>query len=278
MHQILEHPPPHDKMPFRVEEVKDEQDFAEIARVLWAGFNEPYNATTKWFYPVLTTEAAAVDAIEARLVEGWKGQSDIHWLKAFEVDSGKVVGAAQWVVNKEVNGEPGPHPQIDPPWHAPGSEERRFAGMLLTSARGFMKEKVTSPHLGMHLALTICVYVPKNLSYPLPRNAGLTLLFPELSQIAILPESRGQGVGRLLMEWGIEKGDELGLESVLEAVPFAVPFYERVGYGNMASHDPDVSVPSPSEQWKTFSGEDLRVFLMWRPAGHDYCAGKDAFP
>lgn len=264
-------------MSFRVEKVTNEQDFAEIARVLWAGFNEPYNATTKWFYPVLTTEDAAVDAMEARLVEGWKGQSDIHWLKAVEAQSGKVVGAAQWVVDEKVDGEPGPHPQIDPPWHAPGSEERRFAGMFLTSARGFMKEKVTRPHLGMYPAFAICAYVPKILSGPISRNAGLTFRFPELSQISILPDYRSQGVGRLLMEWGIKKGDELGLESVVEAVPFAVPFYERVGYGNVASHDPDISVPSPSEQWKTLADEDLRVFLMWRPAGHNYCAGKDAF-
>lgn len=93
----------------------------------------------------------------------------------------------------------------------------------------------------------------------------------------MLPDYRKRGAGRLLMEWGIKKGDELGIESVVEAVPFAVPFYERVGYGNVASLEPDVSVPSPSEQWKTFAGEDLRVFLMWRPAGHDYRAGEDEF-
>lgn len=134
-------------MSFRVEEVKIDQEFAEIARVLWAGFNEPYNPTTKWFYPVLTTEDAALDAIEDRLIAGWKGQPAVQWLKAVEVDSGKIVGVAQWVLNEEV-GEPAPHPEIDPPWHIQGSEERRFAGKFLTSVRGFMNEKLTRPHLG----------------------------------------------------------------------------------------------------------------------------------
>lgn len=84
----------------------------------------------------------------------------------------------------------------------------------------------------------------------------------------------------MLNEWGIRKADELGLESCVESVPFAVSFYEKVGYGNVAGLEPknSAAVSNPSEKWKEYAAEDLRVFLMWRPVGHDYCAGEDRAP
>ena len=35
--------------------------------------------------------------------------------------------------------------------------------------------------------------------------------------------------------------------------------------------EPNMDVAEPSEKWKKWAGEDLRVFLMWRPVGRDFC-------
>lgn len=140
-------------MSFQIEEVKTEQAFADIARVLWAGFHNPYNPTTKWFYPALATEGATLDAIRARLVADWQAQAPavVHWVQAIEPSSGNVVGVAQWDVHEkadELESEP-QQPPIDPPWHVEGSEERRFAGIFLTRLRDAMEENLPRPHLGM---------------------------------------------------------------------------------------------------------------------------------
>jgi GNAT superfamily N-acetyltransferase len=97
----------------------------------------------------------------------------------------------------------------------------------------------------------------------------------ELEQLVVAQAYRRKGVATLLVNWGKEKADELGIESCVESTPFAAPIYERLGYGNVDSLDPDVAVESPSVRYQEYAAEDLRVFLMWRPTGHDYDASKD---
>lgn len=77
----------------------------------------------------------------------------------------------------------------------------------------------------------------------------------------------------MLNGWGIRKADELGLESCVESVPFAVPIYERLGYGKIDSLDPQPRTTNPDAKWNEYASDDLRVFLMWRPAGRDYQDG-----
>ena len=79
----------------------------------------------------------------------------------------------------------------------------------------------------------------------------------------------------MLIEWGTRKADDLGLESCVESVPFALPIYEKCGFGNVDGLVPDMKIESPSDKWKTWAAEDLRVFLCWRPAGRDFEEGKD---
>ena len=92
------------------------------------------------------------------------------------------------------------------------------------------------------------------------------------------PDARGRGIGKLLINWGIQKSDELGLEACIESVPFAVPFYEKCGFGTLDELKPDLEVENPSGQWKKWAGEDLRVILCWRPVGRDFDAERDGKP
>ncbi|KAI2622458.1 hypothetical protein GGR54DRAFT_64694 [Hypoxylon sp. NC1633] len=229
-------------MPFILEEVKDEKDFDEILPVLFAAFEEPYNSLRRWFIPVHTTVEAAIEGSKERNVKSWKQHAGIHWVKVIDTESGKVVGAAEWEIRQEVSNEP--LKPINAYWHIDGSEEKVFAERLLMHLKGFMKERMTRPHI-------------------------------ELEQLVVHPDYRERGVGRLLTSWGIQKSDELRLEICVESVPFAVPIYEKYGFGNLGCLTPDMAVSDPSTKWREYEADDLRAFLMWRPVGHDYRAGED---
>ncbi|KAI1371396.1 hypothetical protein F4677DRAFT_450513 [Hypoxylon crocopeplum] len=230
-------------MPLLLEEVKDEKDFNEVLPVLYAAFGEPYNSLRKWFIPVHTTVEAAIEDAKGRNIKNWKQHDGIHWLKVTDTDSGKVIGAAEWEIREKVSPSDEPQKPINAYWHTEGSEEKAFAEKLLVQLKGFMKERMARPHL-------------------------------ELEQLVVHPEHRRRGAGKLLMSWGIQKADELGLESCIESVPFAVPIYEKLGYGNAEGLKSDFTIPNPSKKWEEYAADDLRVFLMWRPAGHNYRAGE----
>ncbi|KAI0173440.1 hypothetical protein GGR52DRAFT_543098 [Hypoxylon sp. FL1284] len=231
-------------MPFIIQEVKDEKDFDEILPMLYATFGEPYNSLRRWFIPVHTTVEAAIEDSKTRNIKSWKQHDGIHWIKAVDTESGQVVGAAEWEIRKDTSPSDKPLKPITASWHIEGSEEKDFAGKPITHLKGFMKERMTRPHI-------------------------------ELEQLVVHPGYRNRGIGRLLARWGIKKSDELALGTCVESVPYAVPMYEKYGFGNMDCLSPDMAIPNSSEKWKEFAADDLRVFLMWRPVGHDYRAGED---
>jgi len=87
------------------------------------------------------------------------------------------------------------------------------------------------------------------------------------------PNYRYQGLGRMLIEWGTNKANELGVETIVVSVPFAVPVYEKTGFGIVEQIDVDFSISNPSAKWKEYQSEDLRAFLMWKPAGRGFQIG-----
>jgi predicted N-acetyltransferase YhbS len=95
--------------------------------------------------------------------------------------------------------------------------------------------------------------------------------------LVVHPDHRKKGVGKMLVQWGLERADALGVETVVQSVPFSVPFYEKCGFACVEQIDIDFSVSEPSEQWKRYQNEDMRAFFMWRPAGKDYEMG-DSMP
>ncbi|OTB06975.1 hypothetical protein M426DRAFT_318340 [Hypoxylon sp. CI-4A] len=234
-------------MPLVIEVVKDEKEFDDILPVLYAAFGEPYNSLRRWFIPVHTTVEAAINDSRERNIKSWKQHSGIHWVKAVDTDSGVVVGAAEWEIREKVDAPGSPQKPPNAYWHTEGSEEKAFAERLLTQLKGFMKERMARPHV-------------------------------ELEQLVVHPSYRNKGAGKLLLDWGIQEADKLGLECCVESVPFAVPFYEKFGFGNADGLKPDFATPNPSTEWKEYAADDLRVFLMWRPAGHNYQRGEDKLP
>ncbi|KAK0659707.1 putative acetyltransferase, GNAT family [Cercophora samala] len=75
----------------------------------------------------------------------------------------------------------------------------------------------------------------------LPENSTLPGLFTSdmdlpqephwyLALIVTLPDYKGSGAGRLLMEWGIKKVDEDEQDAYLEASPEGKPLFEKYGF------------------------------------------------
>ncbi|KAF2733242.1 acyl-CoA N-acyltransferase [Polyplosphaeria fusca] len=177
-------------------------------------------------------------------VEELEADPDLYWIKVTDTKTGRMAGAAEWEVRKTIekpSGEPKP---LNAYWHTEGSGEKQFAEQMLTQFKTFMKARMGRPHL-------------------------------ELEQIVVHPDHRERGAGKLLMDWGIAKADKLGLESCVQSVPFAVPLYEKYGYANLDTLDPDMSISNPSKEW---ADDDLRTHLMWRPAGRHYQEGTDKRP
>ncbi|KAI0197603.1 hypothetical protein F4808DRAFT_294423 [Astrocystis sublimbata] len=231
-------------MPYLLQEVKDAGGFDEILAMLHTAFEEPYNPLHRWFMPVYTTTEAAIEATKQRIIKHWSHDENLYWFKVTDTETGKIVGAAEWAIRERINHPGEVQKPIEAQWHPEGSDEMIFAGKLVTSLKSFMKERMTQPHV-------------------------------ELEQLVVAKEHRLKGVATLLMNWGKQKADELGIDSCVESVPTAVPAYEKMGYGNVDSLRPDVAIQDPSEKYQEYAKEELRVFLMWRPAGHDYDGLKD---
>jgi N-acetylglutamate synthase-like GNAT family acetyltransferase len=89
------------------------------------------------------------------------------------------------------------------------------------------------------------------------------------------PDYRLYGVGRMLLGWGTREADELGVETIIVSVPYAAPAYEKCGFGRVEPIDIDFTITTPSEKWTEYQNEDLRAFLMWKPASREFQPGDE---
>ncbi|KAI1144356.1 hypothetical protein F5Y05DRAFT_25111 [Hypoxylon sp. FL0543] len=225
-------------MPLIVEEVEDEKDFDEIFTLLYAAFGEPYNSWRRFFVPtVCDTLEAAIEYTKVRNIEWWKHTTGTHWVKVVDTDPGKIVGTAKLII-RQTGWPPRNPPKRMAYWHIEGSEEKAFTERLMMEMLRFLAEEVTGPHI-------------------------------ELGQLCVHPDHRRRGVGRLLVSWGIRRSELLRLEFYSMSVPFAVPIFQKYGFCKLQCLDPDMATSDPSEKWKEYAADDLRLFLMHRSEGHD---------
>lgn len=85
--------------------------------------------------------------------------------------------------------------------------------------------------------------------------------------VAVHPDYQGKGVGKKLVQWGVDVSEELGVPIYLESTREGVPLYERMGFQKLkegVTFTPEV----------TALEEDIEAPLMTRmPAS----AGEMAF-
>jgi GNAT superfamily N-acetyltransferase len=68
----------------------------------------------------------------------------------------------------------------------------------------------------------------------------LTDTLPVLLVFAVHPDYQRQGIGSLLLQWGLEKADELAANIWLTSTPQAVSMYEKNGWTVMERNEIDL--------------------------------------
>ena len=90
-----------------------------------------------------------------------------------------------------------------------------------------------------------------------PRGKG----YVYMAILAVGPEWQRMGVGRKLLEWGLEKADREGLECWIEASPAGKPLYEKVGWREVGFTDVEL------KKWGWKGEEVSRTVSMFREVG-----------
>ncbi|KAL5337475.1 acyl-CoA N-acyltransferase [Aspergillus crustosus] len=138
--------------------------------------------------------------------------------KAVDTESGKIIGAARWIVVVEdevVRESVGDAVE--------GSLElAAFPEMDLRVARGFYEMAVRGKRGVLEVGDTRSTATAGG-EVILRRRVELETLF-------VHPEFQGQGVGKALLQWGIDEAERLGFVVYLEATEAGRPLYERFGF------------------------------------------------
>ena len=94
------------------------------------------------------------------------------------------------------------------------------------------------------------------------------------------PSHRRRGVGKLLMQWGMDQAREKGLEVFVEATDIGLPLYESFGLRVMYVDHLDAYERNPSDEWRKMSHEllPLHWFFMWKPKDRVCEPGKTVVP
>ncbi|KAF2011171.1 hypothetical protein BU24DRAFT_496284 [Aaosphaeria arxii CBS 175.79] len=228
-------------MTLKLSVVQSATDFDKIAPMDHDAWKIPYNPQLKHFRPQFPTREQAIayarENSKCRFED--RDPEKQFWLKV-EDENEEVIGAAQWAVNIPAEGAE----RTVASWYPEGSEEREFAERFINGLWGFLGERVTRPHMVVHV------------------------------------EHRYRGAGRMLIKWGTAKADELGIETVISSLHSARGAYEKSGLGYIEEIPPsrDLEVENPSAKWKELQADDLSGCLMWRPVGRDFVVGEDKAP
>jgi GNAT superfamily N-acetyltransferase len=89
--------------------------------------------------------------------------------------------------------------------------------------------------------------------------------------MAVVPEHRRKGVGRLLMDWGVKKADELGVEAWMEASSLGRLLYENVGFKVLLKLVWDTHKIDADDDWRRMEHEltPPPFCVMWRPSSKE---------
>lgn len=264
-------------MAYKIEIAKDE-DMYEIMSILWKCFEDPYQPVLRVFFPILNNdrEASLITATDGQRQEYKESYPELIWLKVVDEKTNTIVAGAKWYFfqRNPFGPKPGESEGQDPSsevavWY-PEGVGRDFATLAM---HAFEKPRVNmgqKPHS--------CIVSPpgySSLKYRLSSiffTANITV-FQVLNIIFTVPEHRGNGIGRAMMDWGLAKSDELGLESWLNASEFGYPLYQKVGFLTYGSNNVEVAIPEHYTEAQRAEWEHYKKILlplnnavMWRPA------------
>jgi GNAT superfamily N-acetyltransferase len=178
--------------------------------------------TTLLFGP---SNTPAINA--SRQLNNWKLDPTTRYLKAF-LPSGEIIGMAKW----NFFDTPGPHYPWPKDGYAPDAN-LKFLRWFFGSSDQKRNEVMVGRGKGYLYMAILCVG----------------------------PEWQRMGVGKRLLEWGLEKADREGLEVWIEASPAGKGLYEKMGWREVGVLDVDLV------KWGGKEGEAERTVSMLREVG-----------
>ncbi|KAI9666260.1 MAG: hypothetical protein M1821_004195 [Bathelium mastoideum] len=228
-------------MPFRVENVVSDADFEELLEVEITAFENPLSTIGLIYYPIFgegpEARSAAIKECAQRAIARNRATPGTQWSKIIDEDTGKIVGASVWQFYESDPYTGTRDPEVT--WW-PEGEGKRFAQQFANELRRARVRYMAKPH-----------------AY--------------LLHLTVLPEFRARGLGRRLMDWGLQMVDQRGLEAYIDAAPLAKPLYERCGFVAGARECIDFDGDG-DEEWHELARKCLpfELWPMWRPARGDY--------
>jgi ribosomal protein S18 acetylase RimI-like enzyme len=206
-----------------IAQITKEEDFLPLATIEEAAFTGPQ---TTLFYGASASHDPSIAA--ARHTRIFKTDPTALYCKAC-LPSGQIIGLAKWNLFKTA----GPHF----PWPTSGFAEDANVELL-------------NWFFG-------CLDAKRN-AFMVPRGKG----YLYMALLAVDPKCQRMGVGRKLLEWGLEKADREGLECWIEASPAGKPLYEKVGWREVGFTDVEL------RRWGWTGEEEVsRTVSMFRVVG-----------
>ncbi|KAL5040809.1 hypothetical protein BDW71DRAFT_33489 [Aspergillus fruticulosus] len=228
-------------------------DFPSLTASLWESFETPPQGLLRLFMPILNNdrERSLKTCLDAQLAEYHQQQPQCTWIKVVDTDDNdRIAAAAKWYFyDKSPYDKDGEELGLVADWYPEGIP-REFATLAVRLFERPREETARRAHAFLHIAFT-------------------------------LPSYRGQGLGRMFMEWGVRMADERGLEAWLDASDMGAPLYEKFGFRRVLANKVR---PVPGRE---LSGEEKREWaecerimlpieytVMWRLVGGRYAEGE----
>ncbi len=210
------------RLEYEVSPIESETDFAEFANVERAAFGGGALGRLMFGTEDTRTESAAQHA------RFWAVDSTARYVKA-ALPSGRIIGIAKWnFFTDPAAGLQNPFPIDDP---IPGGNAdlgKHFFGQL-------NRKRVEAIGGKKHFLVMM---------------------------LAVDPEFQRMGVGKRLLEWGLEKADAEGLECWIDASQAGKGLYEKMGWKEVGVVEIDLG------KWGGEEEQTNRTFNMLRlPAG-----------
>ena len=90
-----------------------------------------------------------------------------------------------------------------------------------------------------------------------------------MNDTTVRQDHQRKGVGRLLVNWGIQKADELDIECFVEATDAGRMLYQKFGFTKLMKVlvDAENGDEKRHEMIKKLTPQPVKYWAMWRPKG-----------
>lgn len=284
---------------FQIRLVTD-SDFSLLTQNLWEAFETPYQGLLRLFFPILNNDrqGSLQTCIAGQLEEFQQQQQQeearLTWVKVVDTHADDcIAAAAKWYFyekdphtntntnthTQEEGGEGESESQAVADWYPEGIS-RDFATKAFRQFERPREQMARRPHACKSLILTLTVY-----HLVIEKATLIKYIYVVLHIAFTMPAYRRQGLGHILMDWGLRITDELGLETWLDASEFGTGLYEKFGFRkiltNVVKPVPDRELSEEEKgEWEECERTLLPIAytLMWRPPGGKFVEGETPVP